>query len=75
MQSKIRALARQETNHESTADGVGIALIASQAHAISRYQSTRMSCDEVRSVISEEGAVTCDGSRRPLPTFRVLTGS
>ena len=36
---------------------LGIALIASQAHAISRYQSTGMSCDEVRSVISEEGAV------------------
>ncbi|MGE0282432.1 MAG: hypothetical protein AB7P20_17720 [Rhizobiaceae bacterium] len=36
---------------------LGIALMTSQAHAISRYQSMRMSCDEVRSVIREEGAV------------------
>jgi hypothetical protein len=36
---------------------LGIALITSQAHAISRYQSMRMSCDEVRSVIRDEGAV------------------
>ena len=36
---------------------LGIALMATQAHAISRYQSMRMSCDEVRSVIRDEGAV------------------
>ena len=36
---------------------LGIALITGQAHAISRYQSMRMSCDDVRSAIRSEGAV------------------
>ena len=32
-------------------------LLSSQAHAISRYQSSRMSCDQVHSTIEREGAV------------------
>lgn len=36
---------------------LAIGVIATQAHAISRYQSMRMSCDEVRSAIRSEGAV------------------
>lgn len=39
---------------------IALAILVSltgQGHAISRYQSMRMTCDEVRSTIREEGAV------------------
>jgi hypothetical protein len=35
----------------------GILLIASEAQAISRYQTLRMGCEEVQDVVRQEGAV------------------
>jgi hypothetical protein len=37
--------------------GVGLAILASEAQAISRYNPTTMSCGEVKSVVRREGAV------------------
>jgi hypothetical protein len=36
---------------------LGLCLMATQAHAISRYNPTRMSCDRVHAAIAREGAV------------------
>lgn len=35
----------------------GLALLATEAHAISRYNSTSMSCDRIRATVRSEGAV------------------
>ncbi|MBL8577047.1 MAG: hypothetical protein JNK47_07465 [Mesorhizobium sp.] len=35
----------------------GLALLATEAQAISRYNSTSMSCDRVRATVRSEGAV------------------
>ncbi len=35
---------------------LGIVLLAGDAYAISRYNSSRMSCDEVRATVMREGA-------------------
>jgi hypothetical protein len=35
----------------------GLVLLSAEAHAISRYNSTSMSCNEIRATIRAEGAV------------------
>lgn len=37
--------------------GLGLSLLAAEAHAVSRYDPTRMSCDGVQVRVAREGAV------------------
>lgn len=58
---------------------LGLTLLAGQAQAISRYQTMRMTCDQVQSVIAEEGAAilrwrSTSGTNLPL-YGRYVSGS
>jgi hypothetical protein len=46
---------------------VGLSLVAFQAHAISRYDPTRMSCARLQETVAREGAVILRYSSRTVP--------
>lgn len=54
----------------TTLIALGLCLVAGNAHAISRYDPTRMSCGQVQSTVGREGAVILRyQSARGLPIY------
>jgi hypothetical protein len=48
-----------------------VALTATEASAISRYQTMRMSCDDVRAAVQDEGAVILRWSSKRDPSLPI----